>query len=375
MRRIYFFANFGDWNKLPLGGGEVGNRRTLDLFKKGGFEVVLMPKYLRVGKHSLYKSLLLMFRIVANIIFCFKILAFGRRNSSFVHVSGFYGQMIYFENVILFMARLFKYKVTYEMRGGGAEYFYTNGSYLYRHTFKSALLKADVVFTQGKENIPLIKKMNDKCRIVYYPNCVKVGFYPEIYPNKPENEIGLVYFGRISKFKHTDLVVDVYLQLRSRYPNIFLDLVGNSEDMEYLSYLKSKIENSGESENIRLLPACDQEQLKEILRNKLFYIFPSELPREGHSNALTEAMSWGLIPIATSQGFNRSVIGDDTLIVDELSPSRFADRISSVIESGKAESLSQAMYERVMKNFTEPIVYEKIIKNYIDLFDLYFPKY
>ena len=27
--RIYFFANFGNWNLQPYGGGEIGDRRTL----------------------------------------------------------------------------------------------------------------------------------------------------------------------------------------------------------------------------------------------------------------------------------------------------------------------------------------------------------
>ena len=27
--RIFFYANFGNWNRQPYGGGEIGNRRTL----------------------------------------------------------------------------------------------------------------------------------------------------------------------------------------------------------------------------------------------------------------------------------------------------------------------------------------------------------
>ena len=34
--RIYLFANFGDWKKQPYGGGEVGNRRTLQLLQECG---------------------------------------------------------------------------------------------------------------------------------------------------------------------------------------------------------------------------------------------------------------------------------------------------------------------------------------------------
>ena len=55
--RIYFFANFGDWSKIPFGGGEVGNRRTLALLKKLNYDIVLIPKYIRVNDHSLINSI------------------------------------------------------------------------------------------------------------------------------------------------------------------------------------------------------------------------------------------------------------------------------------------------------------------------------
>lgn len=64
-----FFANFGDWSKIPFGGGEVGNRRTLALLKKLNYDIVLIPKYIRVNDHSLINSIELLFKIISN-IFC-----------------------------------------------------------------------------------------------------------------------------------------------------------------------------------------------------------------------------------------------------------------------------------------------------------------
>ena len=66
-RRIYFFANFGNWDKLPLGGGEVGNRKTLDLLIKAGFDVIPIPKYKRVKNHSFINCILLLWRVFKNI--------------------------------------------------------------------------------------------------------------------------------------------------------------------------------------------------------------------------------------------------------------------------------------------------------------------
>ena len=71
--RIYFFANFGDWSKIPFGGGEVGNRRTLALLKKLNYDIVLIPKYIRVNDHSLINSIELLFKIISNIFLFAKI--------------------------------------------------------------------------------------------------------------------------------------------------------------------------------------------------------------------------------------------------------------------------------------------------------------
>ena len=129
---------------------------------------------------------------------------------------------------------------------------------------------------------------------------------------------------------------------------------------------------SGYANRVKIWAACNHEQLKEYLADKHFYIFPSTEPHEGHSNALTEAMAWGLIPIATSQGFNRSVIGDDDLIVKDLSVDEFVARISAIIDNDKIEELSRKMYLRIKENYTDEIIYQSLKNEYIRLFSLYF---
>lgn len=112
--RIYFFANFGDWSKIPFGGGEVGNRRTLALLKKLNYDIVLIPKYIRVNDHSLINSIELLFKIISNIFLFAKTLINGQRKGAIVHIAGFYGIMIYFEYLLIAIAKVLHYKVIYE---------------------------------------------------------------------------------------------------------------------------------------------------------------------------------------------------------------------------------------------------------------------
>ncbi len=367
-KRIYFFANFGNWNKLPFGGGEVGNRKTLELLRKAGFDVIPISKYERVNNHSFINSLVLLWRILKNVYNYLYILMTGRRGNSVVHIAGFYGTMIYFEYILVKLAKILNYKVVYEMRGGGADTFYKDFSCLYRFFFRITIKNADCIFSQGKENFSLLESIKKNCDIFYYPNYVMNGFFPKEYPMKTKSRFNFIYFGRISKSKNVDLVIDVFIKISQKINDVYLDFVGDCDDEDYLSLLKNKIKQGDVRDYVKIWPACNHERLKYHLKEKHFYIFPSQEPREGHSNALTEAMSWGVIPIATSHGFNKTVIGNEGLVVNNLSANDFVNVILSILERGVFEQLSLEVYERVQKLYIEDNVYSSIRQKYNILF-------
>ena len=58
-------------------------------------------------------------------------------------------------------------------------------------------------------------------------------------------------------------------------------------------------------------------------------------------------MAWGLIPITTSQGFNRSVIENDSLIVEKLDVKCFVNKIKYIIDNDLIEQFSYNSYNRV----------------------------
>lgn len=367
--RIYFFANFGDWNKQPFGGGEVGNRRTLSLLKKANYDIKIIEKYQRVGSHTIANLILLILKMIGNIVKYSCKLLLGRRRNSIVHVVGFYGPMVYFENTLVTIAKFFGYKVVYEMRGGGADSYYENGTMLYRYIFRHLIVSADVVFTQGLENSPLIEQMSKGKPIYYYPNFVMHDFYPQNYPEKPTDKINMIYFGRVSENKNIDILIKSFIKMASGHDNLYLDIVGDCPEQRYADYIRNLISGSEYGNRVKMHQACTHEQLKTYLKDKHIYLFPTNEPHEGHSNALTEAMAWGLIPVATNQGFNRSVIGNDDLIVETLTSDAFADVTENLILNKKMKEYSYAAYRRVMDNYTEDKIYKDLKKEYDSLFD------
>lgn len=367
--RIYFFANFGNLNRLPYGGGEMGNRRTLKMMRKAGFDVHLIEKYNRVLKHTWTYDFIISYRMWWNIVKFLITLLFGRRKNSLVHIAGFYGSTIYFERILVAISHLLGYRTIYEMRGGGATFNYNEGTKIYRHFFEATIKQADYIFSQGQENKPLVDSIAPKKHFFYYPNCVMHDFSPDTYLKKPTDRINLLYFGRVSKKKNVDIVINTFNLLAAKYDNIFLDIIGNCTEPAYAQEIRLRIETSEYNNRITLHPACNHKKLKKHLSTKHFYIFPTTEPREGHSNALTEAMSWGLIPIATDMGFNRAIIGNDALIVKTLSPDSFASIVSHIIDYEKISELSQQAYQRIKDNYTEEIVYNRLEEEYNFIFN------
>jgi len=368
--RIYLFANLGDLKKHPFGGGEVGNRRTLCFLKEAGFDIVIIDKFKKVLERNLLKRIWMLILSLWNYIeYCCKLL-FARRKNSVVHIVGFYGTIVYFEAALVAAARILGYKVVYEMRGGGADLFYTNGNRIYKYCFDCCIKRANFIFSQGKENYSLIESIAPGKRVFYYPNCVTDGFYPHSYPVKSTDRVNLMYFGRISATKNVDIVIDAFMLLAEKHDNVYLDLVGNCPEAAYAEHIRKRINESGYSDRLKLHPACNHDQLKEHLKDKHIYLFPTTEPHEGHSNAMTEAMAWGLLPVATAQGFNRSVVAEAGVIVEDLSSDAFANAIDDLILSGKIPSLSKVAYQRVMDNYTDAIVYRKLKEEYQIIFDL-----
>lgn len=369
-KRIYFFACFGDWDKVPYGGGEQGNRRTLQLMRDAGYEVTTISKYTKV---YIENKILLIIVVFSKMLWCllklFWVLFWGRRKNSIVHIGGIYYTMVYFELALVTMAKILGYKTIYEMRGGGARVYYDTGSKLYRYTFDKIIKRCDCVFSQGLENYELIDSIVPNKERYYYPNYVMPDFYPAKYPDKKLNPLKLLYFGRISKTKNVDLILDATKIIVERIKDVELEIVGNFVESNYREELYSKVDKLGLQSIVTFKPACSHESLRDILRDNIFYLFPTSETHEGHSNAVTEAMAWGVIPIATPQGFNRSVINNGSLIVEELTPKAFAERVIQIVENGEVEKLSLSMYNRCINLYTAETAYISLKKEYDSLFE------
>ena len=82
---------------------------------------------------------------------------------------------------------------------------------------------------------------------------------------------------------------------------------------------------------------------------------------EGHSNSLTEAMTFGVVPVVSTAGFNASIVGNEELVVSDINPKKYAEVIESVMKRNLWAEYSLKVYQRIKENYTEDIVRRAII--------------
>lgn len=361
-KTIYFYATLPKQGKIPYGGGEVGNVRTIRMFCEAEYKVVRMRQRKALAEWGRFRTLASYpFRLLAGWSEVFCKMVFASRKS-LAHLTGFAGVTIFNEFILMYIMKMLGFKVVYELRGGGAICFWKNGSAFYRKMFSYLLNNACYIFVQGKENIPLIDSIC-KTPVYHYANCVEEGFAPNVLPKKPNDKINLFFFGRCEDNKHVDMIVEVAAMVQKAVPNVFLTVVGNGQK-SYIDMVKDKMQQLLQAGTYSYLPGCSHEELPSILVDKHFYIFPSTQPREGQSNSVTECMSYGIVPIASPQGFNRSTIGDDYLIIDDLKAEKYAERIIEIVKAGKCYQYSKQMFDQFQSNFTQKIVFERTLGVY-----------
>lgn len=369
MSKIYHFAKFGKLSEKPYGGGEVGNRRTMQMLMDLGYDVVLIHRYCNYKTKNIWVYIEMIIGDLFAVLKMSCFLFFKSRKESVVHISGFTGTYMPIEWMSVMMAKMLGYKVVYEIRGGGIAGFYNNGGILYKWLFRSAINAANHIWSQGLENKDLINQLSSTS-FFHYPNCVSEEFMPSQNPPKSVNPIKLVYLGRLSPVKHVDVVVDTLNLLRNKGYNMTLDIIGDGVDFpKYVDALKVQVKKNGLNNICIFHGTLSKSKMKDILLPASFFLFPSEEPREGQSNSLTETMSFGIIPIATSQGYNRSTIDCEDLICDEITAEAYSNKVLSVMSNRGIDFYSRRMYEHVKECFTYNKVKEMVNQEYSLVFN------
>ena len=349
---VVFYAPVGTGVPVHmLGGGEKGCRRTQEILNNAGYEVVVVDKPVmgKGAKQYVVMAIKAYAKIIGSLI---------ANKSALLYVVGFYEKNVYLEWLILSTGKMLKHKVVYEARNGRLIKAYEDYGKRYKCFMDSILKKADMIFAQGIEYIDYIKQSFGK-QAVYTPNYVMNRSLLPYEGNRPFDTIKLLYFGRVSESKNIDVVLMVARELENRGYKTETTIIGGYQE-NYKMRLDELIQKI-KLENVRFLGQQQFEVIRDELQRAHFFIFPSQEKMEGHSNSLTEAMTFGVVPIVSTAGFNASIVSKPELVVADIDYHKYADVVVQIIKDGTWREYSRFVYDRVKENYTEDRVRGNIL--------------
>ncbi len=359
-KAILFYGALGRDNKYTVGGGETGNYRTIHLLEKNGINVITLHKPYPVKNFLGY--IIYVAKMFLKLFSFYKML----RNSDIkaVHISGFYLHLIYHEYLLVKIAKLLNKKCIYELRGGGVKKAYTEGSSVYRFFFKATVNSPSTILCQGESYIPFLKSLTPVI-ITYYPNFVLNDFLMVNFNGSRKNAttLQLVYFGRIVESKNPEMLLSICRELLKQDVQFKLEIIGSGEET-YVLYLKETISKLNLNDYVLLSPPAGHKVLKQKLADKHFFLFPSNEVREGHSNALTEAMALGIVPVCSNAGFNAEIVNDPELVIEDYDPFKYASTIQKIWKNKEWKIYSDKVALRIKNTYTEQLAEKIILKAY-----------
>lgn len=353
MKSIIFYAPLGkDIPKEKIGGAEAGCLKTKKIYEDAGLNVIVLDKP-AMSRGKLRFALEMLFTPLRLFRLCKK-----HGEGVPVHIVGFYTKIASFERLLMKIAHFCGNKVIYELRNGSMVLTYKEGTDKYRHTLRELLLQPEVVLCQGKEYVDFIREQWGIERS-YYPNYIMDEFVRPNITDRP-HPVRLIYFGRVTESKNVDVTIKALTEIRKAGIEARLDVIGGYNE-EYKAVLDSVAKDGNVSDYVKYYGRKPFSFIAEKLRESHYFLFPSTEKQEGHSNALTEAMGCGVVPIVSTAGFNRSICGNDKLVVDQVDHMSFAKKVIDIETTGSWKELSDGVYNHILSNYTESIVSKNLI--------------
>lgn len=353
--RIIYIGIIQDKKQNIVGGFATANARNLSEYKKRKLTVEILP-YPVLKEKSFISCLRYFGEWILFVFKCYRSAKNCKKQSqtTLIHITPFYKYFIVVENIILGIFSIYNKNILIDIRAGSFITYYNRYGKLYRVIVKSFLKKAKLITVEGYIYKQFFHKLLDQnTPIHYYPNYVQdENILSEPRADNCKN-LKLIYFGRITRSKGIEIIIQAHKLLKEEF-DVETLIIGSSGS-EYLEFLKGITAN----ENIKLLPPLEKKEINKYLLKSCFFLFPTIHTGEGQSNALLEAMGYGLVPIVSDNGFNRDVVYDKGLVLSvDAQGKDYAQLIKSIVSNEKWLDLSEKSRLRIINNFSNSVVSE-----------------
>lgn len=353
INRVFVFGNIGKLNRLPKSGGQSSARRVMHGFENENLKIIPIRRHraelqskmghiFEVGYFAFYDMIKMILKILLG----------NRKESAFMQMT-YAGALVPYEFILSFIARLLGYKCIEYLQGGLVMDTFPRGGKLHKWLFKKNIEMQSLVLFEGIDALKLTENVTKKTKLVYFPSYVFDEKIPLNPPKKPKNEVNFCFFGRLNESKNILVSIEIFNLFCARHPEMktSFTLVGGGDNAGYLKKISEAINESPYKSSICQFGNSPYEFLVQMMQKQHFYLFPTKEKAEGHSNALNEAMSQGVIPVACDFHFNKTVIGEDFLVVKGYNPENYVDVIEFVLKECNMSDLSMKLWNRVRNDF------------------------
>lgn len=343
----------------PVGGYEACNRRTIDALRAGGTTVhELYYPQPRGGALAKLRGYLGGFAALRRQIASMSTPA---PQAKVLHLTGLYKHFALGEILLLRQARKHGVKTIYDIRAGSMHKHYARLGPLYRWLFRRLLRSADQIMVEGMDYAPFVAQTTGGAAF-YLPNHIDTSRLPPRAAGSAA-PLRLVYVGRVNLEKGVATALQTAQLLQAQGVDCEIAIIGPGE-AQLIADLRSEYACVG----AQWLGSLPSAQVLEALGRSHIFIFPTRHHGEGHSNALTEAMAMGCVPVATDNGFNRSVIGPAGVVVPyDAKADAYADAIAALWQAGRWPELSGAAMQRTRQLFSTEQAIARLADAYQDL--------
>ena len=344
LRKVLICGPVAEEGKPARGGFESANLRMMALAGKLGAESGAL-RYPEIDGGVVAKTvayLITFFRIGLSILA-------GDSRGTVVHFTPLSKQFMPWEWALILLSRLKGYKVVFDIRAGSQRRLYLAGGLVNRATFRAAMRLSNVIAYEGKPYDAFLEEVVPGKPRFWLPNMIPAS---ELKLRERFETQGphLIYVGLISEAKGAPQAINLARQLRARLPGTTLTFVGRRDPA-----VTPLLDQAGGNESwIKYTGALPPERIYAQLDHAHYFIFLSLWRGEGHSNALTEAMARGCVPIVTHHGFSADVVDTCGFVVEDREKIDAAvDWIVAGWNSSSWQESSRATVERIADNFTD----------------------
>ncbi len=181
----------------------------------------------------------------------------------------------------------------------------------------------------------------DDARIVEVPNSVELPAEAASQPKPPGGPFRLLFTGRLSTEKSLETLVDAAGLLASRGHEVVVELVGDPDpERDAEPGLRARAEDLHERHGraLEIRFRGFRQDVERFYREADAFVLPSR--SEGMSNALLEALAFGVPCVVSDIPENRAVVDDGRtgLVFRRGSPDALAERLARLLRSRDRES-------------------------------------